>query len=202
MKIRKVFEHFKKYDPIIYSVAIKVKDIEELKPRHPEKHFFSLTREIINQQLSDKAGETIFSRFLNLFPGKKVTPEKVLEIPHEVFRTAGPSNAKIKFIKDLAEKVVKKELDFAEFLTLDDETVLKEITKVKGIGSWTAEMYLMFTLGREDVFSHGDAGLQKALRNLYKLKKPAPEEKINKIVSKWSPYKTYGCMLLWRSLDI
>ncbi len=166
----------------------------------PKDYFAKLCGEIINQQLSDKASATIYKRFENLFPEKIITPEYVLKLSHEKIRGTGTSNAKVAFIKSLAEKVVKKELKFELLDSMTDREVVKELTKIKGIGPWTAEMFIMFSLGRQDVFSHGDLGLRKAIKKLYGFKAEPTRKEIEKITNKWSPYRTYACAILWQSL--
>lgn len=155
----------------------------------PSTDYFSdLCETIINQQLSEKAGATIWSRFKKLFV--KLTPDKVLATADEKIRTSGISRSKISYLKNLARYA--KNLDILRDMKNDE--VIDELTKVKGIGRWTAEMFLMFSLGREDVFSQGDAGLQRAIANLY------GKKHMDKIIAKWSPYKTYACRVLWKSL--
>ena len=109
---------------------------------------------------------------------------------------------KVKYIKDLAQKTLDKTLDLSKLTNMTDGDVLTELTKVKGIGPWTAEMFLMFTLGREDVFSHGDLGLKNAIKKLYGFKKDPSKKQVEKIVNKWSPYRTFACRILWKSLEI
>lgn len=190
-------KHFKKTDPVLYELAVS---IEPLTPMLPSsEHFTRLCRSIVGQQLSVKAAQTIFTRFQNLFDDK-ITPEKVLKINKEKLRACGISYPKIGYIKDLAEKVLEKKLILETIHNDDDETVIKNLTIVKGIGNWSAEMFLMFSLGRPDVFSIQDLGLQNAIKKLYGIEKPTKEELL-KISEKWKPYRTFACMILWRSLD-
>lgn len=190
-------KHFKKTDPVLYELAVS---IEPLTPMLPSsEHFTRLCRSIVGQQLSVKAAQTIFTRFQNLFDDK-ITPEKVLKINKEKLRACGISYPKIGYIKDLAEKVLEKKLILETIHNDDDETVIKNLTIVKGIGNWSAEMFLMFSLGRPDIFSVQDLGLQNAIKKLYGIEKPTKEELL-KISEKWKPYRTFACMILWRSLD-
>lgn len=193
----KVVQHFKKQDPILFGYLKAVGPISELKGDFPKNYFFRICKEIVFQQLSDKAGHAIFARFEKVFPKGIICPEAVLATSHETLRNSGISHAKARYIRNLAEAVVSGDMEFKNFKKLDNEQVIEKLTKVKGIGKWTAEMFLMFTLGREDVFSHGDLGLRKATRKVYKFKKEPSRRQIEKIVQKWSPYKTYGCMVLW-----
>jgi DNA-3-methyladenine glycosylase II len=134
-------------------------------------------------------------------PTKKFTPRHVLKLKDQALRDVGLSWAKASYIKNLAEKVNNQEVRLEKLSKLDDEAVIAELVKVKGIGPWTAEMFLMFSLGREDVFSHGDLGLRNGLVKLYQLRKPPTIERANRIVNRWSPYKSYGSLALWHSLD-
>lgn len=161
--------------------------------------FVSLCSSIINQQLSNKAASTIFGRFKALFPKEKITAGKLSKMTTEKLRAVGISSQKANYLRDLAVKVLSKEVELEKFAILPDEAIVKELTSVKGIGRWTAEMFLMFALRREDVFSYGDLILRKSFQKLYGFKnEPIPQE-IEKITSKWSPYKTYASRVLWRS---
>jgi DNA-3-methyladenine glycosylase II len=194
-----IINHFRKVDARLYDLMQKVGPIETIKPRAANAYFQSICREIIGQQLNGKVARIIFDRFTKLFPNQKITPEYLLRIPDAKIRKIGPSWSKVSFVKDLAKNVVEGTLNLKKLKDLDDEQVMTELTKVKGIGPWTAQMFLMFTLGREDVFSNKDLGLQKAVRKLYKVE-PTPE-KLEMITRKWSPYRTYACRLLWKSLE-
>lgn len=198
----KIVQHFKKKDPILFSYLKQVGPIEDLQGDLPKNYFFRICKEIVGQQLSSKAGHAIFARFKNVFPQGIVYPEAVVAASHEVLRDSGISHAKARYVRNLAESVVSGDLDFKNFRKLSNEQIIEKLTKVKGIGPWTSEMFLMFTMGREDVFSPGDLGLRKAIKKIYKFKKEPNKEQIEKIVSQWSPYKTYGCLALWQALDL
>lgn len=193
-----IIAHFKKKDLTLYSVLENI-ELNVLEPSH--NYFEDLCDSIVSQQLSIKAAATIFSRFKDLMPSKKITPENILMLSHQQLRNAGLSNAKAVYIKDLAQKVHNNEIHFEKFLEMTEDEIITELTKVKGIGRWTAEMFLMFTLAREDVFSHGDLGLQNAIRNLYKLKKRPTEKYMQRLSSRWKPYRTYAARILWKSLS-
>lgn len=200
-KIKKVLEHFKKVDPILYETAKKVGfDFKDITPKSTN-YFYSLCREIIGQQLSKKAASTIFARFKRLFPREEITAKNVLKVSDDRIRKAGASWAKVKFVKDLAQKTINKKLELEKISELDNLKVVEKLTQVKGIGPWTAEMFLMFTLGREDVFSHGDLGLRKTIKKIYSLKDNAGQKEIEVIANTWSPYRTYACLILWKHLD-
>lgn len=199
---KRVVNHFKKADPVLFSYIDKVEPIEKTKPKKPKDYFSSLCREIICQQLSNKAGAAILKKFNGLFPGERVTAERILKTPREKIRAAGPSWAKADFVRDLASKVVSGELDLKSLDELGDKAVAQQLMTVKGIGPWTAEMFLMFSLGREDVFSCKDLGLRKAIQKIYGLKKEPTPEQLERISEKWAPYRTYASRVLWRINDL
>lgn len=194
-----IIDHFKKSDPILYSIIDKT---GLLNPLSQSENFFSdLCEAIINQQLSDKAARTIFNRFKKLFPKEIITADNLIKIPEEKIREIGTSWKKVAFMKNLAKKVVKAEIDLEKLTELENELVIEELTKLHGIGKWTAKMFLMFSLGREDVFSAGDLSLRRAIQKIYKLKKEPTQKQIEKISKKWIPYRTYAALILWRSVD-
>lgn len=192
-------KHFKKVDPVLYEIAKEIK-IEERKKS--TDLFTDLIESIISQQLSIKASDTIFGRFKKLFPKEKITANKILEISDEKIRECGISFSKILYIKGIAKAVINKEIDLKKLDKLNDEEVIGELIKLKGVGQWTAEMFLMFSLGRPDVFSAGDLGLQNAMIKLYKLKNKPGKEKLLELSHKWSPHRTVASRILWKSLEI
>lgn len=162
--------------------------------------FADIVESIINQQLSGKAAATIFGRFKKLFKNKFPKPQQILKIPDEKIRACGVSFPKIKYIKGLCQAIVNRELDLKNLSNLQDEEVIIELTKLKGIGRWTAEMILIFSLQRSDVFSTGDLGLRTAVSKLYKIDRE-DRIKIEKLSKKWSPHRSLACWYLWRSLE-
>ena len=198
-KTKAVLAHFRKTDPVMFSIA-KKSGVLEIKPRRPNYYFYALCREIIGQQLAGSAAKAIFSRFEKLFPDCKINPHYAAKLREEQIRNIGTSWAKARYIIDLGRKVSSGELNLKSMAKMENQQVIESLTQVKGIGPWTAEMFLMFTMGREDVFSHGDLGLRKAIIKNYSLKSPS-KEKIGKISAKWSPYRTYACRTLWKSLE-
>lgn len=164
-----------------------------------EKLYEELVESIIGQQLSGKAADTIYKRFLKLFGDNKFpTPQKLLKTDVEKLRSAGMSYSKASYIKNIAKAFKDKEISIEKIEKLSDEEIKKELTKIKGVGNWTAEMTLIFTLKREDVFSLGDAGLRRAIKNLYKIEK---EKDILKLSETWKPKRSFACWYLWRSLE-
>lgn len=199
--MKHIISHFKKVDPILHKSILQFKSLDFLSVSKSDDYLRSLCREIVGQQLSGKVAHVIFERFLKLFPSKKITAKKLIAIPDKKLRAVGMSWSKVSFLKDLAKKVLTNELDLKTIDTLGNEEVSKHLTKVKGIGPWTTEMFMMFALGREDLFSHGDYGLKKAIMRMYGFKKEPSKNQVEKITKKWSPYRTYACLILWETLD-
>ncbi|MCH7552097.1 DNA-3-methyladenine glycosylase 2 family protein [Patescibacteria group bacterium] len=192
---QEVRRHFKKVDPILFRAIEQVGELEDIAPQKSSEYFNSLCREIVAQQLGSGAVHAIVGRFNNLFPQKKPKPSYIVAIQEEELRKCGMSWAKARYIKDLAQKVITREVVLSKLSSLSDEEVIIELTKIKGIGPWTAEMFLMFSLGREDVFSFGDLGLKNAMKKLYGQKKQEP------IVARWSPYRSWASRILWKLVD-
>ncbi|HEY4936597.1 MAG TPA: DNA-3-methyladenine glycosylase [Puia sp.] len=158
---------------------------------------------ILGQQLSTKVADTIRKRFLKLYPGKP-SPEQILATSHESLRSIGLSGAKANYIHNVARFTIESGLDHKVLGKMNNEEVIEYLTRIKGVGRWTAEMLLMFTLGREDVFAVDDLGIQQAMIRLYKLDKTDKKklrEDMLLISAKWSPYRTYACLHLWQHKD-
>lgn len=159
---------------------------------------------IMSQQLSTKVAKVIFHRFLELYKGKEPKPQQVLDTPDAILRGIGLSNAKVNYVKNVAAFCIEHKITDKKLLAMENEEVIDLLVQIKGIGRWTVEMLLMFTLGREDVFAVDDLGIQQAMCHIYKIDpsdKKAMKEKMLKISSKWSPYRTYACLHLWRWKD-
>lgn len=197
--IRQIKSHFAKHDPKISAILDAIKFSDWFEDNHSDDHFYNLARNIIYQQLAGKAASTIFGRFEKLIGGR-VTPEKVINFEDQALRDVGLSWAKVKYIKDLAAKVISGEVILNNIDTLDNESVIGELIKVKGIGRWTAEMFLLFTLHRENIFSHGDLGLRNGFTKLYGIENPTVTQ-IQAVIEHWSPYESYGSIALWHYLD-
>jgi len=191
--------HLKKSDPILKPVIEGLKVRELTMTRGP---FEALVEAIVSQQLSVKAADTIFARVAALTPGKQCpTAKQFLTIPTAKLRKCGLSRMKVSFIKDLAKRVVSKKLVLKSLDMMTDDEVIEQLTAVKGIGRWTAEMFLIFSLGRDDVFSYGDLGLRTAIKKIYKMRKAPTEAQAAKITAKWRPYRSLGSRYLWASLN-
>jgi DNA-3-methyladenine glycosylase II len=163
-----------------------------------------LCASIMSQQLSTKVAEVIFKRFLLLFDTTDPRPEQVLALDYQQLRSIGLSHAKATYVHNVAEFAIAKGMTVKKLNTMDNETVIQYLTEIKGVGRWTVEMLLMFTLGREDVFAVDDLGIQQSMARVYKLEHLSNKElkeKMMKISGKWIPYRTYACMHLWNYKD-
>lgn len=160
--------------------------------------FLALIRSINGQQLSVKAAASIFARLKELLKGD-ISPEKILSVTDEQLRGCGISYSKIKYMKGIATAVTNKQIDLEYIKTLSDEDVIAELTKLHGIGRWSAEMLLIFSLRRPDVFSMGDLGLKEAVKRLYGVERDDLKA-IEAIADQWRPYRSYACRYLWLSL--
>ena len=163
--------------------------------------FPALVRTITSQQLSTKAAATIHRRVCELMPGGAPVPEALTAIADEQLRGAGLSRQKVAYLRDLAAKALSGEFPLHDLSHLDDEQVIEAITKVKGLGRWSAEMFLMFRLRRPDVLPVDDLGIVTAIQRLYGLRKKPKPDRIRKIAEPWRPYRTVACWYLWRSLE-
>lgn len=169
-----------------------------------KKVYLHLCASIISQQLSTKVAKVIYHRFLNLFKTNEPSAKQILEIPVERLRSIGFSNAKASYVHNVCKFFVDNNLTDAKLSKMNNEEIIDLLTQIKGVGKWTVEMILMFTLGREDVFAVDDLGIQQAITKLYKLDssdKKLMKEKMLQISSKWAPYRTYACRYLWSWKD-
>lgn len=175
--------------------------LSTIRPHHD--YYRALANSIIGQQLSVKAAATIKQRFVELFGGRFPTPERILETPLEQLRTAGLSRSKAAYIQDLALHILDGRLSFDELDQQSNEAIVQTLTAVKGIGEWTAHMFLMFCVGRSDVLATGDLGIRNGVRALYQLDHlPSPSEITELAVKQgWHPYETIACWYIWHSLD-
>jgi len=173
----------------------------KIRKRKRPDYFEDLVASIVEQQLSGKAAKTIFSRVKTLLvkSGKRITPEAVLKAKDEKLRECGMSWSKVSYIKDLAKKVKKGEVDIKKLDKLTDREIIEELVKVKGIGRWTAEMFLMFTLARPDVFPLDDLGIRKGMDKLFK--KKLSREDMSKLSENWKPFRTTASWYIWRVVD-
>ena len=162
--------------------------------------YLRLCASILSQQLSTKVARVLHKRFLELYGNNEPSPYQILETPATVFRSIGFSNAKASYVHNVCRFFIDYKITDAGLYKMSNDEILDLLTRIKGVGKWTAEMILMFTLGREDVFAMDDLGLRQSVIKLYKIKetdKKLVREKIEKISLKWSPYRTYACKYLW-----
>jgi DNA-3-methyladenine glycosylase II len=158
----------------------------------------------MSQQLSTKVAEVIFKRFLELYGGDEPTAQQIIDTPFDKLRAIGLSNAKVNYVQNVAKYLTEHKADDKQINKMTNEEVIEFLTPIKGVGKWTVEMLLMFTLGREDVFAVDDLGIQQAMCKVYKIDstdKKAMKEKMLKISAKWAPYRTYACFYLWKFKD-
>jgi DNA-3-methyladenine glycosylase II len=195
--MKKALQHLKK-DPVMRTI------IERVGPytmEFREPSFSTLVRSIVYQQLSGKVASVILRRLIDALPEGQVTPQNILRLRPDRMRKLGLSRAKTEYIRDLARRTAKGEVVFEMLLELEDHAVIEHLTRVKGIGVWTAHMFLMFALKRPNVLPVGDLGVRSAIRKEYGLEAlPTPRE-IEELAKSWHPYCSVATWYLWRSLD-
>ncbi len=198
--LRNAEDALSRVDPVIASL-ITIHGPCQLSP-HTD-YYQQLVRSIIGQQLSVKAAATIYNRFLDLFDGSMPTPEQIITTSAEEFRAIGCSYSKASYIHDLALHILDGRLDLAHIATLQNEEIIRQLVAVKGIGEWSAHMFMMFSLGRLDILPTGDLGIRKAMMIQYELAElPKPAEMLGLALEHgWSPYQSVASWYLWRSLD-
>jgi DNA-3-methyladenine glycosylase II len=211
--MRKALTHLKKSDPVMRSL---IERVGPYRMTYREPTFHSLARAIAYQQLNGKAAETIFGRFTAL-AGDPLIPEGILKLTPEQMRAVGLSKQKSSYLVDMAERASRGELDFLRVPNMSDDQVIEHLSQVKGVGVWTAHMFLMFTLRRPNVLPTGDFGIRMAIFKHYldknraksshskkrkrNIKLPTPLQ-MEKIAKCWEPYRSVACWYLWRSLDV
>ena len=193
--------HLTRADPVLAKVIRAVGPCR-IEQRTDGTHFQALTRSIVFQQLSGKAASTIHGRFSALCVGGAPTPEAVMQASDAALRSAGLSRQKIGYLRDLSLKVANGSLPLDAVHTMDDGALIEHLVQVKGIGRWTAQMFLIFRLDRRDVLPELDLGIQNAIRRAYRMRSRPTPKQVTKIGAKWSPHSTVASWYLWRSLDI
>jgi DNA-3-methyladenine glycosylase II len=196
--MKKALNHLRKCDPVLLAI---IERVGPYRMEYSPAEFCSLAEAIVYQQLHGKAAASIFKRFTDL-AGDPLTPEGILKLSDEQLRGVGLSKQKSSYLKDLATKTAGGLLDFSHLPELSDEEVIKHLTQVKGIGVWTAHMFLMFSLRRPNVLPTGDYGVQAAIKKHYKKRKMPKPKDMEKIARAWEPYRSVACWYMWRSLDI
>ncbi len=192
--------HLARVDPVMARIMAKVGPCRIALRR---ERFPALARAIIFQQLAGAAARAIHDRFVAMYPGSGFpTPAQVLATPNEKMRAVGLSAKKALYIKDLARHIADGLLNFHRFSRMDDDEIIADLTRVHGIGRWTAEMFLMFNLGRPDVLPIDDLGVRNAIVRAYRMRKAPTPARLREFGQRWSPYRTVAAWYLWRSLDI
>ncbi len=200
---RKAVDALREADPVLERLIEEHGALvrRDLKRERPGDAYGALLRSIVGQQLSTKAASTIYGRMLELFGGHAPTPKQLLKADPDEIRAAGLSRPKIAYLRDLAQHVEEGTLELERLPDLPDEEVAAQLTAIKGLGQWTADMFLMFHLGRPDVLPVGDQGIRRAVRVEYRLRKFPDPKRLEKIAKPWRPHRTLACLYLWSSLD-
>ncbi len=196
--MKKALNHLRSADPVLGGVIDRV---GPFRMKYVEPGFPALLRAIVGQQVSTRAAATVFAR-LQSACGGTVTPEAVAALEDSQLRAAGLSGQKSRYARDLAAKTLSRQIDFSTLPSLPDHEVVAQLTAVKGIGVWTAQMFLIFALRRPDVFFPvNDLGLRNAIQRTYRMRQPPKPDRMLKIATPWRPYCSIACWYLWRSLD-
>jgi DNA-3-methyladenine glycosylase II len=196
--------HLRKADPVLGAIIAQLGPDDPARSRdgRPADHYGALVRAIVGQQLSTKAARTIFGRLTERFGGRTPTPQEILDDDPEALRAAaGLSRAKTSYLRSLAEHVISGELELERLDDLPDAEVAAELVAVKGLGQWTADMFMMFQLERPDVLPVGDLGIRRAVERAYGLPGLPDPAELTRIAEPWRPHRTLACLYLWRSLD-
>ena len=196
--------HLSAADPVLAGLIVVHggPDFEPDPERASRDHYAALLRAIVGQQLSTKVAAVIWSRVVARFAGRPPTPQQVLDDDPDALRTSvGLSRAKMTYLRSLAEHIISGELDLDHTATLSDDELITELTAVKGLGEWTAHMFLMFQLSRPDVLAVGDLGVRRAVERAYGLDELPNKAQLEALGEPWRPYRSVACRLLWHSLD-
>src|SRR5215813_7896739 len=196
--MRKAIKHLKKADPVLAAIIEKV---GPCRLQFAPATFHRLAEAILYQQLNGKAAATIFNRFTDA-AGDPLTPEGILKLTDAEMRAVGLSKQKTSYLRDLSEKTKAGLLEWERLPDLTEKEVIEHLTQVKGVGVWTAHMFLMFSLRRPDILPTGDYGIQAAIKKHYKKRKGPKPVVMEKIAKPWAPYRSVACWYLWRSLDV
>ncbi|QPJ63884.1 MAG: DNA-3-methyladenine glycosylase 2 family protein [Candidatus Nitrohelix vancouverensis] len=195
---RQMLRHFDQCDPVISAAMRRIGPFALKRNRN---YFQTLCRSIISQQISTLAAETIHGRFRRLFPSLRPNPARVLALAEESLRDAGLSRQKISYLKDLSEHFHSGAIRPRRLICESDEAIIEQLTAVKGIGRWTAEMFLIFSLNRYDVLPVDDLGVQKGVQRLYALPQMPSRAELRSLGERWRPLRTVAAWYAWRSLD-
>ena len=197
---RAALAHLRNADPVLAAIVARVGPYR-LEVRRTGTHYDALVRSIVYQQLSGKAAGTIHRRLLALFPRRCLRAELLLASSDEALRGVGLSRQKIGYLRDLSQRVMEKTLPLAHLGRLPDDAIIAHLVQVKGIGRWTAQMFLMFRLGRPDVLPELDLGVQNAIQRAYGLAARPTSKEVATLGERWRPYASVASWYLWRSLE-
>jgi DNA-3-methyladenine glycosylase II len=201
---RRAVAHLSAADPTLAALiaAVGPEGLPDPRDGRPRDHYGTLVRAIVGQQLSTKAARSIYLRLTERFGGRTPTPQEVIDDdPEQLRAAAGLSRAKVSFLRSLAEHVLSGDLELERLQELPDEQVIAELLAVKGIGTWSAHMFMMFHLQRPDVLAYGDLGIRRAVQRAYGLDVLPDAATLEGLAERWRPYRTLACRYLWRSLD-
>lgn len=191
--------HLSRRDPRLRQL---ISQVGPFQMKRQTNRYQSLLKAIVSQQISTAAARSIWKKIETLAGTTRINAAAIFPLSDEQLRSAGLSPQKLRYVRDLTERVHSRQLKLARLHLLDDEEIVTELTAVKGIGIWTAQMFLMFSLARPDVLPHGDLGIQSAIRNVYGLSELPRREECHRIAEPWRPYATVASWYLWRSLDL
>jgi DNA-3-methyladenine glycosylase II len=203
LDVAKGTRHLRRKDPVMRGLIkrVGVLDMEARRRGRPADAYGALLRSIVGQQLSTNAAATIYGRMIELWGGRTPTPQELLDTDPEAIRAAGMSRPKVAYLRDLAEHVLSGELELDRLNELTDEEITAELTAVKGLGVWTAHMFLIFHLQRPDVLPVGDLGVRNAVRQEYELDELPDPATMTGLAEPWRPHRSLASLYLWRSLD-
>jgi DNA-3-methyladenine glycosylase II len=198
--MKNALAHLKSADPVLCRI---IDTVGPYRMEYAEPDFTALARSIVYQQLNGRAASTIYSRLERAVArAGKLSPRSILKMEVEELRTFGLSQGKAKYVLDLAAKTVSKEVEFGKLADMSDEEVVAHLTKVKGVGVWTAHMFLMFAMRRPNVLPVGDYGIRSAIKKAYALEEMPKPGEMEEIARGWHPYCSVACWYMWRSLDL
>jgi DNA-3-methyladenine glycosylase II len=198
--LKQAVTHLKKSDPVMAQIIAAVGPCR-FKLRSEGTHYEAVFRSIMYQQLAGAAALAIHRRVQALYGGRDPTPEELLATPDEALRTAGLSRQKLAYLRDLSTRTASGALEMQGIDQLSDADVVTSLTTVKGVGRWTAEMFLIFRLGRPDILPDLDLGVRNAIKRAYRLRKVPDSKRVHKIGARWAPYRSVATWYLWRSVD-
>ena len=196
-------EHLRTGDPVLRELIDRLGplDREARRRGRPDDAYGALVRSIVGQQLSTKAARSIYGRLVEVFDGTAPSPAELLGVDPETLRAVGLSRAKVAYLRDLARRVEDRELELDRLADLDDDEVAAQLIAVKGVGRWTADMFLVFHLGRPDILPVGDLGIRRAVERTYELPELPAADEMLRIGEPWRPHRSLASLYLWRSLD-